>query len=203
MSQWQAFTFSSYSLQESGLRAQQSGLAPMCLCLVPFAPLCAAGRGWCSAALPWHSQRTRASGCISVCLFVAAGAELGAQEWALQIGGNVSEDVLGLLPRTCSGSSPSPWFEGVPQQVLQPRVLPGSRSPTCSAFSSPLPSTADPGDQLIRNLFCLEFSQVSFQSSLVRTAPKASGRRTQGSILPAPLGAPPESQPPPPPPSFC
>lgn len=81
-------------------------------------PHCVASGGWCSAALPWHSRGTGAAGHVSMWPFVAAGKEWQHRNGHCGIVGNVGEDVRGLLSRTCSSSSLSPWFE---PQVLQPR----------------------------------------------------------------------------------
>ena len=145
-----------------------------CACLPSLLSLCSRWR--MAAVPPCHGTAggTGAAGHVSVWLLVAARPELGAQEqvlpgWLGKVGG----DVWGLSPRTCSGSPPSPWFEGVPPRVLWLRVLPGSRSPNRSTFGTPLPSTADPGDQLSGNLFCLESSQVFFLVQSCSNCPKS------------------------------
>ena len=57
LSQWQTFLSSFLSAQEGGLRSQQGGLPPVCLCLAPFSPLPVLQvEGGCGATLPWHSQ---------------------------------------------------------------------------------------------------------------------------------------------------
>lgn len=122
--------------------------------------------------LPCHgtARGTRAAGHISMWLFVAAAADLGVLERVLPGWlGDMAGDVQGPLPRASSGS-PSPWFEGVPP------VLPGSRSPNCSAFGTLLPGAADPGDELSGNLFCPEFSQVFFLVQSCSNCPKSAGQ---------------------------
>lgn len=95
------------------------------------------------------------------------------------ITGDKGGDVQVLLSWMCSSLPPSPWFEGLPCHVLQLRVLPGSQSPACSALLTSLSR-----DQLSRNSFCLESSQVFFLFQSCSNCPKASGswiaRNTKG-----------------------
>ena len=166
LSRWQTFLFSSPGKVVSGL-SRVVYLQCACAWLPPLlsSPLLSLCSPWKMATVsPCHG--TRAAGHVS-----AGSSWLQGQSWGRRSG--CCQGCWGTWVGVCSSSPPSLWFEGVPPRVPWPRVLRGSRSPTRSAFGTPLPGTADPGDQLSGYLFCLESSQVFFLVQSCSICPKS------------------------------
>lgn len=144
----------------------------MCLCQAPFYPLPVLQvEDGCRATLPCTARGTRAAGDVSTWLCVPAGAELGMQDWALprSLGTRV-----GMFRYSCQGCAPACHHR---------HGLKGSHVTSYSRGSCPVPraqlalpsSPHFPGDQLSRNSFCLESSQVFFLLQSCSNCPKAPG----------------------------
>lgn len=140
------------------------------------------GEDGCSATLPWHSQGNQ--GCRGTWLCMAAGAELGMQDLALP--GSLGTRA-GMFRYSCQGCAPACHHH---------RGLKGSHVTSHSRGSCLVPraqlalpsSPHFPEDQLSRNSFCLESSQVFFLLQSCSNCPKAPGswiariaRSTKGS----------------------
>lgn len=135
---------------------------------------------WRMAAVPpchGTARGTRAAGDTPTWLCVAAGAELGMQDWALP--GSLGTRV-GMFWYSCQGCAPACHHH---------RGLKGSPAMSYSQGSCLVPraqlalpsSPHFPGDQFSRNSFCLESSQVFFLLQPCSNCPKAPGSWIAGS----------------------
>lgn len=127
---------------------------------------CPSGGGWLQCHIAMAQVGT--PGLLDTCCgSMAAEAEMRARGGVLPgWQGDMGRGLWGFFARMCSSSPPLPWFRVPPWAYW----LPQSNS---LCLGTPLPSVADPGVQLSKNLLCLESNQIFFLAQTCSNCPKS------------------------------